>query len=125
MVSALISRKKQTGVGDTHIFISGPNFDKAQNCILPLLRYRGNGKLQQQLEDDQAAWSELNKINLTEFFWKTRSSFFIWQCELHNLDCKRSWNLTRTYLGTCLELRPDVATQHLEREKHEMLSERF
>ena len=54
--------------------------------------------------------------------WKTRSTFYIWQCELHHIDCKKQWKLVPTHLGTCLELRPDQISDELEEQKYLLLS---
>ena len=68
-------------------------------------RYKSN-QLERQLAEDNDAWSELNKINLTEFMHKTRPRLTVWKCKLGHKDCRYSWRSVRTYIGTCLELRP-------------------
>lgn len=60
----------------------------------------------QQIKTDSNEWAELNKINLTEFMYKTNPLFFIWKCELNDINCKFLWKLRSTYLGRCLELDP-------------------
>ena len=64
-------------------------------------------KLKQQLIADGPSWEQLNRINLTEFATKTNPWFFIWKCELNDMDCKYVWKPRLTYLGRCMELDPN------------------
>ena len=73
-------------------------------------RYKSD-QLERQIAEDSAAWSELNKINLTEFMIKTRPLIQIWDCKLGHLNCKYSWKHVQTYLGQCRELRPSTVQE--------------
>ena len=67
-------------------------------------RYKSADRLERQLAEDKHAWRDLNKINLTEFMFKTRPIFSVWTCTLGHLNCKYAWKNVNTYLGTCLQL---------------------
>ena len=48
-------------------------------------------------------WRILNSLNLTDFFEKTRPTYYIVQCYLSdNIDCRKMWNLIWTFRGACL-----------------------
>ena len=51
-------------------------------------------------------YKEVNKINLIEFYQKTRSRYWIFHCQLQFIDCRFSWRVQYTALGACLALDP-------------------
>ena len=49
----------------------------------------------------------LNKLNLTEFYLNTTSQYFMFHCDMQDINCRSSWKTKRTTLGTCLTLNPN------------------
>mgnify|MGYP000322436871 CR=1 FL=1 len=74
------------------------------------LRWRYKSVLTEQFrgefENDQRAWSELNKINISEFFERTAPIYFIENCTINQMDCRFFWQKRQTFLGQCLEFNP-------------------
>mgnify|MGYP000564235128 CR=1 FL=1 len=69
-------KKRYPSVNETMIRkLYGFGIDNAKSLNW---RYKGNGKLKQQLAEDGEIWKEFNKINLTEFMQSTNPTLAIW-----------------------------------------------
>ena len=88
------------------------------------MRYKRTEKLKKQLKDDKIYWGKFSDLNLTDFMDKTRPLYMVWSCTINHIDCRRSWSVTQTYLGKCLQLDPYDAVRRQMKDKHELLQVR-
>ena len=70
-------------------------------------------------------YAELNKLNLTEFFYSTTSKYFLFHCHMQSVNCRPHWKVRRTSLGTCLTLSPNDVYKAAVNEDKERLKRRL
>ena len=52
----------------------------------------------------EKSYDEVNQINLTEFYSTTTSVFYMFSCYMRRINCRHSWQMKSTIMGTCLTL---------------------
>ena len=70
-------------------------------------------------------YAELNKLNLTQFFYSTTSKYFLFHCHMQSVNCGPHWKVRRTSLGTCLTLSPNDVYKAAVNEDKERLKRRL
>ena len=64
------------------------------------------------MENYEKEYSELNAINLTQFYIDTTPVYFMFHCEMDGLNCRKHWKIRRTLFGSCLKLDTNNAYEH-------------
>lgn len=57
------------------------------------------------LDLDERKWEEFKNINMEAFFLQTMPEIYIEQCMFDSLDCRHIWQLRKTKLGNCIQVR--------------------